>query len=205
MADIAFPSTVNVTAYAEMLEFVVDTNVGRSFSSATRQLPGARWRVKTKLAPFSLVNGAVARGAAEAFVASLRGGVNTVLMPHPYRPVPSGTLRGTPTLSSTAAIGATVATFAATTGQTVLPGDIFSLGGQRIMAIAAATAAGSAITITWEPALRVAVGSGTALVWNQPTVRLGLNPSTSERGIWAPYTGKSMAAAIELDLCEVWS
>ena len=205
MADITFPANLSFTRYAEMLEFAVDANVGRNLSSATRQLPGSRWCVKATLAPHSLVNGAVARGAAEALLASLRGGVNTLVLSHPYRPVPSGTLRGTPTLSATAAIGATSATFAATTGQTVLPGDIFSLGGQRIMAIAAATAASSAITITWEPALRVAVASGTALVWNSPTLRLGINPSVSTRGFWVGYSGKGMAEGIDLDLCEVWS
>lgn len=44
-------------------------------------------------------------GAAEAFLNVIAGGVNKVRIYHPARPVPYGTLRGSPTIGTAAAIG----------------------------------------------------------------------------------------------------
>lgn len=181
MADITWPTGTTdpgfaVASYVEEPEWDVEITFSRNGKLFTRALPGMRWTARLAFPP--IAGGyAVNRGRLEALLMQLRGGANRLLLWHLIRPRPAGTLAGTPTLSGAIAAGATSCSVTGTAGQTILRGDrvAFGAGGQRVMAVADMTLPG---TLQFEPAVRAAVSSGTALVWDKPATRYVLrNPS----------------------------
>lgn len=92
------PSDFEATLVPEVRSFV------SPYGGATQALDllGERWRFMVGLPP-CLRDDA---GAREAFFHRLRGAANNVSLPHFARPVPRGTARGTLTLASSAAQGA---------------------------------------------------------------------------------------------------
>lgn len=66
-------------------------------------------------------------GAVEAFLNIMAGGVNKVRIYHPFRSQPLGTLRGSPTIGTTAAVEATSLVLANCYGSNLLPGASFEL------------------------------------------------------------------------------
>lgn len=106
----------------------------------------------------------------EALVAQIGGQSNLLSMWHLMRPVPQGTLRGTPQLSATATKGATTAQIVCDSGATVKRGDMLGIGSQVVMVTADATASGTALTIAFRNPLRESVNSGTSVVWDKPAI-----------------------------------
>jgi hypothetical protein len=107
---------------------------------------------------------------------ALRGRVNYLKAWNPVQTVPRGTMRGTMTLSSTAAAGATSIVITAGAGQastTLLSGSPLTIGtgigtSQLVHTIGNATANGSGvITVTVEPPLRQQFVSTTAVTWDK--------------------------------------
>lgn len=87
-------------------------------------LAAERWMCSITTPPKSHA----AAGAAEAYLNLLAGGVNRVRIWHPARPVPAGTLRGSPTLASGASLGAsTLSITGALAGVNLLTGSSFEL------------------------------------------------------------------------------
>lgn len=72
-------------------------------ATQTVELPGARFVGAGVLPPATLAQAA----EREAFFAKVAGQANRIALWHPARPVPRGTMRGTPTLSAHATAGAT--------------------------------------------------------------------------------------------------
>jgi len=153
-----------------------------------------RWLMSLRLAPRSHAEAA----AYEAWIGSLRGQVNTSALWHFVRPVPRGTMRGSPTLSATAAQGASsIAITGGTASGTLLAGDMLGVGGLLLMVAADVTLNGSgAGTVSIVNRLRSAQSSGASVTWNAPTApfRLVSTPSIT----YVP----GMAEAIDLDLVE---
>lgn len=167
-----------------------------SRSSQVIDLLGERWIVRLQV---PLNSYAIAQQI-EAFLAQLRGIDGTVQLWHLARPAPSGTMRGTPTLSATAAQG--VQSLSITTsvaGVTVKAGDMLGLGNILVMASADATAAGTALTLPIANRLRAAVASGTAVVWDKPKAVFRLSSDTAAGDVLYEM-GK--AAALELEFTE---
>lgn len=112
MADITWPTTEGVDfdpqAFDEALEFNVELTVARSGKVSTQSLPGARWRcvLQFKDAAMSRL---VQRRRLFAFLASLRGGADRLLLWNLLTPEPLGSMRGTVTLAATVAAGASTA------------------------------------------------------------------------------------------------
>ena len=200
MAKIIFPTdgSILVNDYSEALHFDVEANTTRAGRTSTRMLPGARWLVRMQIGMGGR-NDLASRGVAESLIVSLRSGANVLSMYHPRKPTPLGTLAGSPTLSVAASVGANSVVVAATNGQTIKRGDLFGLGTQRVMATADAVVSGGVATLAFEPALNAALGSGTPVVWNRPTIDL----IPTDPDIWMPYQGKFFQQAIDLDLMEV--
>lgn len=172
MADITWPSSGRAfapEAYDEGLEHDVQITVARSGRITTRSLPGARWKVSLKF-PQESVAWLAQRRQLEGFLSSLRGGADRLLLWNLLTPAPLGTLRGSPVLSASAAIGARAVSISGGTGTTVLRGDRVSIGGQRVIATADATRDGGTgiISLAFEPALRAAAGAATPVVWDKP-------------------------------------
>lgn len=153
-----------------------------------------RWLMSLRL-PASLPADSAAR---EAFLASLRGQVNTCALWHFMRPVPRGTMRGTPTLSASAAQGASsIAITGGTASGTLLAGDMLGVGGLLLMVAADVTLNGSgAGTVTLVNRLRTALSSAAAVTWSQPTAPFRLLNNASVTYL------PGLAESVELDFGE---
>lgn len=127
-----------------------------------------RWMVSLQLTARRAEHGRVR----EAFIASLRGMVNTVALWHmgPGRSVPAGTLRNTPTIHTDAAAGAASIIVQAAADETLKAGDMLGAGGLLLMVAEDCTANGSGvITVPLANRPRAALASGAAVTWNKPT------------------------------------
>lgn len=111
----------------------------------------------------------VTGGQVEALFDRLKGPVNTISLYHFGRPAPLGTMRGTPTLSASAAQLANTVSISTTTGNTLLAGDMIGIGGQLCRVMADAVSVASVMTVEIAPRLRVAMSSGAAVTWDKPT------------------------------------
>jgi hypothetical protein len=106
----------------------------------------------------------------------LDGQVNQFELWDKMRPAPIGTMRGTLTLSSSAAQGASSLVITGGAGQastTLKQGDLLGLGSgltqQVVMVTADATANGSGvITASVKPSLRNAFTGGAIVTWDKP-------------------------------------
>lgn len=137
--------------------------------------------------------------AVEAWLASMRGMVNTVALWHFVRPVPRGTMRGSPTLNGAHSAGAaSIAITGGTASGTLLAGDMLGLGGLLLMVAADVTLNGSgAGTVTLVNRLRAAQSGGAAITWNKPTAPFRLASS----GVSISYS-PGLGEAVSLDLLE---
>lgn len=154
---------------------------------------GERWRIVMDL---PADNSTLLGAAREAFFDRLKGPLNYITIGHQKRRVPLGTMRGSPTVSSTVAQLANIANIQTTAGATLLAGDHIQFGssGQLVRVMADATANGSGvISVEFSPRARVSVASSTAVVWNYPTASFRL----AAEGVpvsWVPgaFSGSSM-------------
>lgn len=142
-------------------------------------------------------------GRREAYFMAASAAGNWVLLHHFLRPVPLGTLRGTPTVAVAAAAGARTISITTTPGATLLAGDVLGHNGQLIQAgYNGGTADGAgAMLLELVLPLRRALPAGAALVWNQPTGAfqiLSLDPSFE-------YGAGRVQAGLAVDLSEVYS
>jgi hypothetical protein len=117
----------------------------------------------------------------EAFVNAMRGQTNTVALYHFGRPVPLGTMRGTPTtLSFPAARGTDLVVIQSIVGATLLAGDMIGINGLLLQVRQDCPADGSgAIYAYLANRLRADIPLGSPVVWNRPTApfRLISKPS----------------------------
>jgi hypothetical protein len=110
-------------------------------------------------------------GQVEAFFFRLRGGVHRVRAWHFGRPVPVGTMRGSPTLSAGVSRGgASLPITGGTASSTLRAGDMLSAGGQLFMVAEDITLNGSgAGSVAIVHRVRATINSGAAVTWNKPT------------------------------------
>lgn len=135
-----------------------------------------RWLISMTMPSDRTVDGA----AMEAFIGSMRGMVNTVNLWHFVRPVPRGTLRGSPTVYAPLFRGDPNIQVVAPPGTTVLAGDLVGCAGALFMASQDAVANGSSILdIRTVNRSRVAASAGTPVVWNKPTASFRLMSKSS--------------------------
>ena len=125
-----------------------------------------RWLCSVELPP----SRQAAAAAIEAFIGAMRGQTNTVQLWHFSRPQPQGTVRGTLTLSATAAQGASsiVVTGCSPSTGTLKAGDLLGVGGLLLMVASDCTAAAGVITVPITNRLRTAQSSGAAVTWDKP-------------------------------------
>lgn len=179
------------------LEFDVQMEIMRSGKVYTYGLPGARWLCTIN---FENELETMQRPAIEAWLVSLRGGANRAQLYHFARPVPNGTLRGSPTVGSTIAAGATSAALANCNG-TVKAGDLLGIGGQIVKVIEDAAPTGSNMTVKFEPGLRVSVSSGASVTWNKPSTLF--IPRSNIAGPF-PYLQAGFRPGFSVEFVEAW-
>lgn len=142
-----------------------------------------RWMMSVELPPNSLATSA----QLDAYIAAMRGQVNTVEAWNFSRPAPRGTIAGAKTLSAAAAQGASSISITAT--GTVLAGDMLGVGGLLLMAASDATSVAGVITVPIVNRLRTALSSGAAVVTDKPTAvfrLLSYNAPQYRRGYAQP-------------------
>lgn len=199
MAKIYLPTdgSIGLLQYTDGVEFNVQMRRSRAMRGTTRTMPGTSWRAQLTFAQFN-AQGAVTRGRLEAFLTSLHGGGNELVLWHPNKPVPLGTLQANTTTNAAAAAGASTVLLNATTGLTLLAGDRMGIGGTIYLAAQDATSVGGVLTVPLANPLRAAVASAQAVTLLRPT--LSLVPV--EPWIGLPYQG-AMAQPISLEMVEL--
>lgn len=143
------------------------------------------------------------RAQQEALISRVNLGTNRVALYHFAHPNPYGTMRGSPTMASTATQGATTLAITTTAGATLLAGDMISVtagGSAQLVRVAeSATANGSgAMTVSITPALRGSVSSGSTVVWDKPTALFLLSDSS-----WSSSFSPGEAQPLTLSFVEV--
>jgi hypothetical protein len=141
-------------------------------------------------------------GQREAFFMSLASTGDWVSLGMKNRPVPYGTLRGTPTAQASAAAGARTLSVQTTAGATMIGGDALGINGQLLLtAYAGATANGSGVmSLPLVLPLRAAVSSSAALTWNAPVATWQLAADSIDFS----YQSYSLQDAMQIVLREVY-
>lgn len=199
MATIAYPTTPTFAPERFSIELRANVLVSVSpltGSLTTLQIPGSRWLFALQM-PMGSADWQAER---EAFLSKLEGQANRVTMWHMGRPVPRGTMRGSPVLSSTATAGATTLSITTTAGATLKAGDMIGVGSQLHQVVDDATAVGTALTVNVRPARRSQANTGTAVVWERPTALcVPTNP-----GVAVTYQSMKGGGYL-LELMEAWT
>ena len=158
------------------------------------EFPGARWSISLTLPPALDFQG----GEAEAFFSRLAGGMDRCALYNFIRPVPTGTMRGSPTLAATIARGDQSLQIATDGGLNA--GDFFKISGQLFQCFQSCAAVASVLTVPLVQPVRAAISSGAAVAWDRPTA-LFVMPATSNR---VAYGGGALAS-MQIDLEEVFT
>jgi hypothetical protein len=110
----------------------------------------------------------------EAFVNAMRGQTNTVALYHYGRPIPRGTMRGSP-LSNGASVGANSMVIGASAGVTLLAGDMIGVGGLLLQVASDCVADGfGVITVPLVNRVRKYITAGLPVIWDRPTAEFRL-------------------------------
>ncbi|MFA9204954.1 MAG: hypothetical protein ACEQSH_00700 [Bacteroidia bacterium] len=132
----------------------------------TRSLTGKRWMCSFTLRAATWRE----RAAVGAFLDSLEQGGNRLSMWHLARPLPYGTITGSPTIASALSIGDKTAIIQTDPGMTVVAGDLLGVAGQLIKAETDATANGSGVlTMPLVHGVRKAATVGAAVTVERPS------------------------------------
>lgn len=135
------------------------------------EYPGALWEWTLLFTPHSHAE----RAEIEAFWNWASDVDNVIALWHLVRPVPRGTLRTNTTTAGAASEGASTISINATTGLTLLPGDMFSValsaGGTQLVQIRSAVTSVSSVmsAAAFLPPLVGDVASGAAVTVVKPT------------------------------------
>lgn len=141
-------------------------------------------------------------GRRESFFMSLASTGDWVRLGHKQRPVPIGTLRGSPTAQASASAGARTLSVQTSAGATMVGGDVLGINGQLLIAAyAGATANGSGVmSLPLVLPIRAAISSAAALTWNAPTATWQLATDLMDFDYMAPQ----MQGGFEVVLREVY-
>ena len=158
-------------------------------------LMGERWRMTVTLPPRLRRDS----GALEGFFNRLRG-VHLLTAWHFGRPTPSGTIAGSPVLSTGVAQGLQSLPITTTAFATVKAGDMLGVAGQLFQVAADATAsAGGALTALTVNRARAALSGAAAVTWSKPTATFRLaNPAVPVQHL------PSLVEGVEIELIETW-
>lgn len=180
-----------------LIQPALDSRSPLSGDSKTVELPGARWGLTMEL----ISHRAAQRAQVEALVNRLRGRVNRLAIWHPARPEPIGTLRGSPTTVSTISAGATSVSLNATTGTTLLAGDMLSLNGQLNQVATDTTAASGTMAVSLVVPMRASCAGGSSVTLIRPTGLFVLKAS----GVAIAYEAGGFSPPVTLELEEVFA
>lgn len=142
------------------------------------EFPAERWQLSVTYPPRTAQSG----GLAEAFFSRVVGGVDRIRIYNFRRPVPTGTMRGSPTLAATVTRGAQSLTIN-TTG-TLGAGDFFKIGDQLFQSMADVAPVSGVLTVPLVQRVRSTLVAGAAVQWDRPTA-LFILPATINRASYS--------------------
>jgi hypothetical protein len=139
-------------------------------------------------------------GEREGYIMHLRSQRIWMRFGIPHRPIPRGTLRGTPTLTSAAVAGAMAINITTTAGVTLRPGDFLGCGTNTLIMIGipgdTADGGGSMSACPLAYPLPVALSGGASLTWDNPKglwewagddVQIDYTPGVIQSGVALPF------------------
>lgn len=139
-------------------------------------------------------------GQVEALLFSLAGGIERVRCWHFVRPVPLGTMRGTPTMTSQAVRGDASLAITSLSGYTLKAGDMIGAGGQLFMVGADCVTNGSnLITVPIINRVRATIAGGASVTWDAPTADF-IMPAMQPAVAYRP----AILDGVPFDLEEIW-
>ena len=166
MAIITLPSNLGIAEFSwGCTDYELEESSDSTGDSAARIIGPPRWTAHI----VSKENMSLDQAAKwENLILSLRGD-NVLAMYDIVRTEPQGSMRGSPTLTSTLAVGDTSATFTSASG-TLKQGDLLQigtgLGTSQLIKVAADLTFPA--TVTFNNPIRKSIASGAAIQWNKP-------------------------------------
>ena len=130
----------------------------------------------------------------DSWLGYLAGGVNQTDVYHWARPIPIGTMRGSPTVQTTTARGQSQLLITTTTGWTLLAGDLIKAGTQVFMVRQDCTASASLLTVPLVNRIRGVINSGSAVTWDRPKLTVVM-PEMSGGVVYRP--GMTLPSEVE--------
>lgn len=140
------------------------------------------------------------QGQVEGYLFQLRSQRPWMRFGMPHRPIPRGTLRGTPTATSGAAAGATSIAITTTAAATLAAGDFLGYGSNHVLMVgiggATANGSGAMATVPLAFPLPVAISSSAALTWDNPlalweydgdAMEIDYSPGVIQQGAVIPF------------------
>lgn len=179
------------------IKYDVQLTVSRSGSISTYSLPGARWMATISF-PIDQESGK--RPRIEALLASLRGGANRLSAPHFGRPIPNGSLRGTPSLAVQVLANQSTLSLKNCNGD-LKAGDLIGLPGQVVMIESPAVPVSGAMTVQINPPTRAQHAVNTPIAWSRPPI-LWVPKDSSE--IKTPYRAHLFRPGFSIELVEAY-
>jgi hypothetical protein len=196
MSTINWPTSLNVVASLDLsIEYDVQIDISRSGRIDTYGLPGARL---VAVVTFAADLETRYRPQVEALVASLRGGARALSMHHLGRPVPNGTITGSPTVATATAAGDNTMALGNCNG-TFKAGDWFGIGDQMVMVEEDVAPVSSAMTAKISPAVRAVYPVGTVITLVRPSILWV--PKSSVAGPF-PYRPAKVRPGFSIELVE---
>jgi hypothetical protein len=184
MSVIVLPTALSLKDYAwGVIDYSLMESSSISGAEAERPLSPPRWTAHL-ISNDSLTPSEAARW--EALILALRGD-NVLALYDITNQAPRGTMRGSPTLAASVAIGATSCQIN-TTG-TLLQGDNIGLGSgfgtsQLLKVAADASPVLSVLTVTFNNPSRRVYNSGSAVTWDKPVAYMRRTNKQATLGTW---------------------
>lgn len=190
----ALPQSCTFGLQKSTLQFVSPFNG----TAQTVDLGGDRWTLSLAMPARRRRDGR--DGAVEALMMRLVGGIDLAACWHFARPIPVGTMRGTPTVTTTTTRGAATLPITTTAAATLKAGDMFSAGGQLFMVATDCVANGAgALVVPLVNRVRATINAAAAVAWNKPTATFAMLGSAGQV-THVPL----MLEGAAFDLVEVW-
>lgn len=201
MSVINFPTSLKIDS-STWGQTRLDVSFGSAFGSQAMEISPPIWSVKISSPPLFENES----GDWQALIMNLKGQTNQLALWNHGRSYPRGTMRGTMTLNSSAAQGATSLSIIAASevSKTLMAGDLLGIGTgatqQVVMVTALATSDGTGvIAVTIQPPLRNAFSGGASVTWDKPKALFRRSESVAS---WDYDT--ILASGFTLDLVEDW-
>lgn len=134
-------------------------------------------------------------GALSAFWEFMAGGANKVRVYHFKRPVPLGSMRGSPTLSYPVTRGDQ--SLSINTDGGLKAGDFFKVGNQLFRALFDCDSVGGVLTVKLVQRVRAALPAGAAVLWDRPMATFIYPAKSHSTSFGAGVTGRATVDLVE--------